>query len=267
MSKLFYVNSSATFKVPTSKMVGTMSIPKKTSTTNLTEMEPGDNKPPDWVDDKDSDSCMICYDKFSLTKRRHHCRSCGRLVCASCSPNKAKLKDDKKAERVCDSCFEQVEEPDTLCKYTGCTSPKLNIPSGRGYCLAHHKDAEKKADDPAVAREKAKDVYTYFCKVKPTQDVMTKTRFLRCATDLKLIHDGKDGLKAVTAPELQRWFGVDEEADGDEELVDYKQFYKGLAEYTRRIHMDMLKNSNDECVSFLIQRFKQSKTLDHLTLF
>jgi len=249
-------------------MVGTMSMPKKQSQ-SLAELEPGDNKATEWVQDKDSDSCMLCYEKFSLTRRRHHCRNCGKLVCASCSSNKAKVKEDKRAERVCDTCFELVSDPDraTLCTYSGCTSPRLNIPSGRGFCLAHHKDAEKKLDDPATAREKAKDLYTYFCQVKPAQEVMNKTRFLKCISDLKMTNEGKDGQKAISPAEVQRWFGVDEEADGDEELVDYKQFYKGLAEYARRMHLEMIKNSNDECVAYLIAHFKQSKTLDHLTLF
>jgi len=266
MSKLFDINSSATFKVPTSKMVGTSSIPQKKRDTH-DEIEPGDNKAAEWVADKDSDSCMICYDKFSLTKRRHHCRICGKLVCAKCSENKTKITD--KQERVCDTCFEQVSgEDSSLCVYPGCTSPKLSISTGRGYCMAHHKDAEKK-DDTNTAREKARDLYNYFCKLKPSIEVMTKTRFLRCASDLKLANDGKDGQKAVSVAELQRWFGIDEEADGEEEIVDFKQFFKGLAEYARRINYDLLekKKENDECVSYLMQQFKQKKTLDHLNIF
>ena len=35
--------------------------------------------------------CMICTDKFTLTNRRHHCRTCGKVVCGSCSGSKVGL--------------------------------------------------------------------------------------------------------------------------------------------------------------------------------
>ncbi|EJW87552.1 hypothetical protein WUBG_01535 [Wuchereria bancrofti] len=37
---------------------------------------------PCWAD---GHSCSECEMKFSLTMRKHHCRHCGRLVCARCS--------------------------------------------------------------------------------------------------------------------------------------------------------------------------------------
>ena len=41
-----------------------------------------------WIGDKDMPICPICGSRFSklnFNKRRHHCRLCGSLVCASCS--------------------------------------------------------------------------------------------------------------------------------------------------------------------------------------
>jgi len=36
------------------------------------------------VPDTEYSTCMICSLGFSLVHRRHHCRSCGWLVCAAC---------------------------------------------------------------------------------------------------------------------------------------------------------------------------------------
>lgn len=38
-----------------------------------------------WTADSEMKSCQACNSKFSLTKRRHHCRLCGRVICHSCS--------------------------------------------------------------------------------------------------------------------------------------------------------------------------------------
>ncbi|KAL3982103.1 FYVE zinc finger family protein [Acanthocheilonema viteae] len=38
-----------------------------------------------WVTDRDVVKCRTCTVKFSLTRRRHHCRLCGEIICHSCS--------------------------------------------------------------------------------------------------------------------------------------------------------------------------------------
>lgn len=40
-----------------------------------------------WVADGFSDFCTNCQDKFTLLNRKHHCRSCGRLLCSPCASN------------------------------------------------------------------------------------------------------------------------------------------------------------------------------------
>eukprot|EP00051_Salpingoeca_urceolata_P034938 m.27358 g.27358 ORF g.27358 m.27358 type:complete len:272 (+) comp8527_c0_seq1:128-943(+) len=39
-----------------------------------------------WTPDHQAPLCEMCNTKFSVVKRRHHCRRCGRCVCASCAP-------------------------------------------------------------------------------------------------------------------------------------------------------------------------------------
>lgn len=38
-------------------------------------------KQPTWVPDSEAPNCMNCQVKFTFTKRRHHCRACGKVSC------------------------------------------------------------------------------------------------------------------------------------------------------------------------------------------
>ena len=44
-----------------------------------------------WMDDGASPHCLLCHQAFSFTNRRHHCRSCARLVCGACSSRSMRL--------------------------------------------------------------------------------------------------------------------------------------------------------------------------------
>ncbi|XP_074491672.1 zinc finger FYVE domain-containing protein 9 [Sebastes fasciatus] len=60
---------------------------------------------PLWVPDAQAQVCMKCGVKFTFTKRRHHCRACGKVFCALCSNLKLRLTHlDGKEGRVCISC-------------------------------------------------------------------------------------------------------------------------------------------------------------------
>ena len=43
---------------------------------------------PQWQPDAEASSCPICHTAFSFWYRKHHCRKCGRVVCANCSPHR-----------------------------------------------------------------------------------------------------------------------------------------------------------------------------------
>lgn len=74
------------------------------------------NSQEQWMPDNASDVCLLCSKRWSSTIRRHHCRKCCRLVCATCSPNKAYLSDDEgsKKERCCDECFREISYRKTI---------------------------------------------------------------------------------------------------------------------------------------------------------
>ncbi|XP_019631394.1 PREDICTED: uncharacterized protein LOC109475234 [Branchiostoma belcheri] len=61
---------------------------------------------PVWVPDEDAPNCMKCEAKFTFTKRRHHCRACGKVLCSACCGQKARLAYmDNKSARVCSTCY------------------------------------------------------------------------------------------------------------------------------------------------------------------
>jgi uncharacterized protein YjbI with pentapeptide repeats len=39
-----------------------------------------------WLPDSHSENCLRCHAQFTRENRRHHCRTCGWLVCDACSP-------------------------------------------------------------------------------------------------------------------------------------------------------------------------------------
>ncbi|KAK0664806.1 Lateral signaling target protein 2-like protein [Lasiodiplodia hormozganensis] len=43
---------------------------------------------PPWQPDSDVSHCPVCGTQFSFWYRKHHCRKCGRVVCANCSPHR-----------------------------------------------------------------------------------------------------------------------------------------------------------------------------------
>ncbi|UXI18193.1 Krueppel-like factor 2 [Sarcoptes scabiei] len=69
---------------------------------------------PFWIPDEDAANCLHCDSKFTIIKRRHHCRSCGKVLCSQCCNYKAKLPYlEFKESRVCQLCYEiliRIEE-------------------------------------------------------------------------------------------------------------------------------------------------------------
>uniref|UniRef100_A0A3P8ZAP5 FYVE-type domain-containing protein n=1 Tax=Esox lucius TaxID=8010 RepID=A0A3P8ZAP5_ESOLU len=66
------------------------------------------SKQPPWVPDSEAPNCMNCWQKFTFTRRRHHCRACGKVYCAVCCNRRCKLKYLDKEARVCVLCFEAI---------------------------------------------------------------------------------------------------------------------------------------------------------------
>uniref|UniRef100_A0A8C4S4L3 FYVE, RhoGEF and PH domain containing 1 n=1 Tax=Erpetoichthys calabaricus TaxID=27687 RepID=A0A8C4S4L3_ERPCA len=59
------------------------------------------------IREKEVTLCMKCQESFnSITKRRHHCKACGYVVCGKCSEFRARLLyDNNRPNRVCIDCY------------------------------------------------------------------------------------------------------------------------------------------------------------------
>ena len=76
-------------------------------------VEDGDTdtpRPTLWIPDHAASSCMGCSTQFWFGRRKHHCRSCGRLFCSECSDNTAPLPAEQlyTPVRVCDGCYKMI---------------------------------------------------------------------------------------------------------------------------------------------------------------
>lgn len=77
--------------------------------------------PPEWVALNTQKDCFKCRTPFK--KRRHHCRTCGRLYCGNCSskmdiPEAFKKKKKPGPARVCDMCRYIIVKGAELCEDT-----------------------------------------------------------------------------------------------------------------------------------------------------
>uniref|UniRef100_UPI0037E8B47D zinc finger FYVE domain-containing protein 16 isoform X2 n=1 Tax=Semicossyphus pulcher TaxID=241346 RepID=UPI0037E8B47D len=92
------------------------------------------SRQPAWVPDAEAPNCMNCYQRFTFTKRRHHCRACGKVYCAVCCNRKCKLKYLEKEARVCVVCFDSIHKAQALERMMSPAgpSPNPNVPSE--YC-------------------------------------------------------------------------------------------------------------------------------------
>lgn len=69
-----------------------------------------------WVYDEEVLQCANCDVEFGVFTRRHHCRSCGRIMCDDCTPFRHALPelglyDDTEEVRLCRACYRQVRDP------------------------------------------------------------------------------------------------------------------------------------------------------------
>ncbi|XP_022098309.1 lateral signaling target protein 2 homolog isoform X2 [Acanthaster planci] len=64
-------------------------------------------EPPLWVPDDSATECTSCKAVFTMLRRKHHCRNCGKIFCARCSANSVPLPryGQLSPVRVCNRCY------------------------------------------------------------------------------------------------------------------------------------------------------------------
>ena len=100
----------------------------------------------EWQQDEDVPQCSTCGRAFGVFLRRHHCRMCGRVFCANCSPGKREFTTDAGMAwlRVARSVF-RSNEPRVL-------------------CIAHAFDASPTTLARAQARSQRSEALTRACR-------------------------------------------------------------------------------------------------------
>ncbi|KFO04663.1 Zinc finger FYVE domain-containing protein 16, partial [Balearica regulorum gibbericeps] len=83
-------------------------------------------KQPLWVPDSEAPNCMKCQVKFTFTKRRHHCRACGKVFCGGCCKRKCKLQYMEKEARVCTGCYDDINKAQAFERMMSPTGPVPN---------------------------------------------------------------------------------------------------------------------------------------------
>jgi len=86
---------------------GRSGVESNTSEVSWEAVEDSETRPTLWVPDHAASSCMGCHTQFWFGRRKHHCRSCGRLFCSECSEQAVPIPAEQLYQpvRVCDQCF------------------------------------------------------------------------------------------------------------------------------------------------------------------
>lgn len=102
--------------LPTMSVSSFMSNPMSMSMrvdrrSNLTRLTIKPRTPATWIPDARVRRCFACNMLFTTLHRKHHCRSCGRIFCSSCSPNRQVIpsyfqifEHDGRPQRTCVQC-------------------------------------------------------------------------------------------------------------------------------------------------------------------
>ena len=79
---------TTTLNGPPTQRTTERTLPRRPSSDNLQNRRSREITLPRWEPDAGVSKCPICGTTFGFWYRKHHCRKCGRVVCANCSPHR-----------------------------------------------------------------------------------------------------------------------------------------------------------------------------------
>ncbi|XP_046401258.1 zinc finger FYVE domain-containing protein 9 isoform X2 [Ischnura elegans] len=131
---------------------------------------------PFWVPDADAPACMLCMSKFTLIKRRHHCRACGKVLCSKCCSFKARLAYmDHSEARVCAPCQSIIAQEAAAASPTSGGYYPPN--SGRqGDCLLDQASDHSPPRRSGASRPDPNNPMEYCSTVPPLEQVGERAR-------------------------------------------------------------------------------------------
>jgi hypothetical protein len=76
-----------------------------------TKRVPHYKEAPIWVPDSFATECFHCKAPMTFFRRKHHCRSCGKIFCRGCLPKKIRLPHVSETGvcQVCQQCFDGIQ--------------------------------------------------------------------------------------------------------------------------------------------------------------
>lgn len=103
-----------------------------------------------WVPNDEAFSCMspLCRKSFSIFRRRHHCRRCGRIFCRRCAPV---IVTNERQQRTCVECAAKLLQLPVDSGSNGTTSRQTNVMDSRNTSHQHSPLLSQNRSNPAEA--------------------------------------------------------------------------------------------------------------------
>ena len=151
-------DSAASGQLP--NIARSRSLSAQSSSHSLLDSSTDDHEPSNlanshivWERDEDVPACRICGKEFNVLVRRHHCRVCGRIVCAKCSKYRvaaadAGIQTPHGKVRSCSDCFEELCVEESSDDQNSVVSPD-NSPSN-AHGSSHERRFSSAADENEV---------------------------------------------------------------------------------------------------------------------